>query len=134
MTTRSTPRGAGTYFPSCYKMQPGNRAGSSYQAQFTNKRHHHHPGCICITMENAFPQGRITGPVILPDFQAAFVAQWKMYSHKNHVCCGFETAGLIGSAWTSHWLYHTHMVNFARASEARATRARAREPERSPQA
>jgi hypothetical protein len=53
-----------------------------------------------------------------------------MRSHKNHVGRGFETAGRIESAWTSHRLYHAHMVNVARASEARGTRARAREAER----
>jgi hypothetical protein len=62
------------------------------------------PGCICSTTEKR--------------------------SHKNHVGRGFETMGRIGSAWTSHRLYYAHMVNVARASEARATRARAREPER----
>jgi hypothetical protein len=62
--------------------------------------------------------------------RAAFEARWKMCSHKNHVGHGFETTGRIGSAWTSHWLYQTHMINVDRASKARATGARAREPER----
>jgi hypothetical protein len=98
----------GNAFPSCYKCSreigPDNWIQLSGPISRESSYPARFPGCICSTTEKR--------------------------SHKNHVGRGFETSGRIGSAWTSHRLHHAHMVNVARASEARDTRARAREPER----
>jgi hypothetical protein len=74
--------------------------------------------------------GRISGSSYPARFPGCVCSTMEKRSYKNHVSRGFETAGRIGSVWTSHRLHHARMVNVARASEARATRARARAPER----
>jgi hypothetical protein len=98
----------GNTFSIVLQMQPGNR--SSYPGT-------HIPACYKCSREinPVIKCSREINPVILPDFPAAFVARWKMCSHKNHVDLGFETEGRIGSAWTSHQLHHAHMVPRARS-------------------